>query len=177
MEEIEICPPRADDYPIARNLAQFYVYDMSEHAGWDFPDDGLFATGDSLMNYWGMRPADQAWPAHWRGYAHLLRAGGHPAGFALVRQVDDGFLDMGEFFIVRKYRRRGAGARVAKTLFARHTGRWQVRELLTNKGAQAFWRHVIGDFTGGAYTEAQEHFAKFYGDREFVVQRFDSAKR
>jgi predicted acetyltransferase len=178
MEEIEICPPRTADYPIARNLARFYVYDMSEHAGFDFPEDGLFATHDSLANYWGIVPEDEAarWPPHWRGHAHLLRAGGHPAGFALVRQVGPDLYDMGEFFVVRKYRRAGAGARVAHAMFRRYPGRWEVREMLTNTPAQAFWRRTIGAFTNGAYTESQEIFPQ-YQNKEFIVQRFDSAGR
>lgn len=177
-EPYEICPPNKDDLPIVRNLARFYVYDMSEHAGFDFPDDGMFEAGESLSNYWGIRPeaAQDQWPAHWRGFAHLVRAGGHPAGFALVRQIGDGLYDMGEFFVARKYRRKGAGATVATAMFRRYPGRWEVREMPTNVGAQAFWRRIIGEFTAGAYEEARETFPA-YRNAEFIVQRFDSTGR
>jgi predicted acetyltransferase len=44
-------------------------------------------------------------------------------------------------------------------MFARHCfdafrGRWEVGEMRQNLAAQAFWRKVIGDYTGGAYAEA-----------------------
>ncbi len=179
-EEIEICPPNRNDFPIARNLARFYIYDMSEHAGFDFPDDGIFSTGASLSNYWGITPeaTEDQWPSHWQGFAHLLRAGGHPAGFALVRQISSGpdVFDMGEFFVVRKYRRKRAGAAVAKAMFARYRGRWEVREMPTNTGAQGFWRQVIAEFTGGDYKESREVF-QAYRNAEFIVQRFDSSGR
>ena len=177
-EHYEICPPSRDDLPVVQNLARFYVYDMSEHAGFDFRDDGLFVAGASLLNYWGIAPetAQDQWPAHWKGFAHLVRAGGHPAGFALVRRIGDGLYDMGEFFVARKYRRKGAGAYVAKAMFERYRGRWEVREMPTNTGAQAFWRQIIGDFTGGAYEESREVFPAYQG-AEFIVQRFESAGR
>ena len=177
-EPYEICPPNRDDLPVVRNLARFYVYDMSEHAGFDFADDGLFAAGASLDNYWGIKPEapQDQWPAHWRGFAHLIRVNGHPAGFALVRQIADGLYDMGEFFIARKYRRKGAGKDIATTMFRLYPGRWEVREMPTNVGAQAFWRRIIGDFTGGAYEESRERFPA-YRNAEFIVQRFDSRGR
>ena len=174
----EICPPNQDHYPIVCNLARFYIYDMSEHAGFDLPDDGLIVAGPSLSNYWGIRPEapQDQWPAHWRGFAHLVRADGHPAGFALVRQIGDGLYDMGEFFVARKYRRKGAGAEIATAMFRLYRGRWEVREMLTNVGAQAFWRRIIGEFTGGAYEESRERFPA-YRNAEFIVQRFDSSGR
>ena len=177
-DAIEICPPDKADLAIVRNLALFYIYDMSEHAGFDFDYAGTFAPAASLSNYWGIKPdtaADQC-PEHWRGHAHLLRCGGHPAGFALVKQIGDGLHDMGEFFIARKYRRKGAGAEVATAMFRLYRGRWEVREMPTNVGAQAFWRRIIGEFTGGAYEESREWFPA-YRNAEFIVQRFDSSGR
>ena len=50
-------------------------------------------------------------------------------------------------------------------------GRWQVREMPANIPAQRFWRRVVADYTGGAFTEAREIFAA-YDMREFIVQRF-----
>lgn len=177
-ELYEICPPNKNDFPIVSNLVRFYVYDMSEHAGFDLSDEGTFDAGGSLANYWGIVPdaPEDQWPPHWRGFAHLVRAGGHPAGFALVRRIADGLYDMGEFFIARKYRRRGAGAYVATAMFRRYPGRWEVREMPSNVGAQAFWRRIIQEFTGGAYEESREVFPA-YRNAEFIVQRFDSTGR
>jgi predicted acetyltransferase len=169
---LEIVPAADADYATVYNLARFYLYDMAEHAGWDFPADGLFDAGDQFANYWGL-PSRRAWPPAWRGFPFLIRIGGRPAGFALVKRLAEEPLtfDMGEFFIGRQHRRRGAGRRAATALFDRFAGRWEVREMLTNAAAQAFWRRIIGDYTGGDFTESREPFAD-YGDREFIVQRF-----
>jgi predicted acetyltransferase len=45
------------------------------------------------------------------------------------------------------------GRAAAVALFNRFPGRWEVAQLEANTAAQAFWRRVIGDYTGGDYTE------------------------
>jgi len=65
-------------------------------------------------------------------------------GFALVGDQaprgDAGVREISEFFVLRKYRRRGVGSYVARTLFSRFAGRWEVAELAWNVLAQRFWR-------------------------------------
>jgi predicted acetyltransferase len=170
----EIVPASEADYPLVQNLARFYIYDMAEHAGWNFPPDGLFDTGDQFANYWGL-PGARKWLPDWRGFPFLIRFEGHPAGFALVKRILQQPLtfDMGEFFIGRQHRRLGLGRRAATALFDRFEGDWEVREMPSNTAAQAFWRRIIADYSGGAFTESREPFAD-YGDREFIVQRFRS---
>ncbi len=171
---LTIAPALTSDYAVVANLARFYIYDMSEYTGWHFPPDGLFDAADQFANYWGL-PGMRVWPPTWRGFPFLIRMDSHPAGFALVKQIDNkpNTFDMGEFFIGRQHRGNGIGRRVAFQLFDDLAGRWEVREMLANKPAQAFWRRVIGDYTGGSFIETQETFA-MYGDKEFVVQRFGS---
>lgn len=175
--DLEIVAATQTDYPIVRNLAHYYVYDMSEHAGFDFADNGQFEPARSLANYWGVEPeaAVDRWPPEWEGFPFLARVGGKLAGFALVRRIAHApsVFDMGEFFVARKFRRRGTGAELARAMFARFPGRWEVREMLTNTGAQLFWRAVITEFTRGRYTESRERFAA-YRNTEFIVQRFES---
>lgn len=171
---LDVTPASDADYPIITNLARFYIYDMSEYGGWDFPADGLFDAEDQFANYWG-RPGKRVWPQAWHGFPFLIRVDGHPAGFALIKRISDAppTFDMGEFFIARRYRGQGIGRRVARALFDQFPGRWEIREMPANKPAQAFWRRTIADYTGGAYTETQDMFA-VYDNREFVVQRFES---
>jgi predicted acetyltransferase len=169
-------PPASDaDYSVISNLARFYIYDIAEHAGWHFPADGLFDSEDQFANYWGKAGAQRVWPSAWCGFPFLVRIDGHPAGFALVKRVSDTpqTFDMGEFFIGRQHRRRGIGQRVAAKLFDSFAGCWEVRELPANQPAQAFWRRVIADYTGGAFTETREAFA-VYDNKEFIVQRFQT---
>ena len=101
---------------------------------------------------------------------------GSLAGFALVdKRVriagDDFWLD--QFFVLKKYRRRGVGGRAAAAVFSQHTGRWQVGQMPENTAALAFWRHVIASYTGGDYTEERVELSWWQG----YVQRFSSPGR
>ena len=164
--KIEIVEAR-DDAAVVSNLFELYAHDMSEFVGLDVDDAGRFAIPASIASYWDAAEVSRRHP-------FVVRADGKLAGFALVRQIaqDPPTHDMGEFFVLRKYRRTGLGRRVACDLFDRFPGRWEVRELPANVAAQRFWRRTIEDYTRGAFTETQEFFAE--ASREFVVQRFRS---
>lgn len=176
--EIEIIAAGRAEEPVINNLARFYMYDMAEHAGWPFPDDGAFEAGEMFAPYWGRTRKNDSrpWPAAWRGFPFLCKLAGHPAGFALVVQKAPSLFDMGEFYTARQHRRHGIGRKFATAMFDRFPGRWEVREMLTNVAAQAFWRRIIGDYTDGRFTDAQERFEEYRGS-EFIVQRFDSSGR
>jgi predicted acetyltransferase len=58
----------------------------------------------------------------------------------LNRQLDH---SVGEFFVLRKYRRLGVGSRSAKILFERWPGRWEVGVAGYNKPALSFWQKAI----------------------------------
>jgi predicted acetyltransferase len=81
-------------------------------------------------------------------------------GFALVsrptafprRSAD---YRMSEFFVVGQVRRRGVGGTAAALLFSRFNGDWEVVEDENNRPALGFWRRVIGQQTGGRYTETR----------------------
>jgi len=154
-----------DAFTVVEHLFPLYIHDMSEFVGCDVEDDGRFAIPASLASYWTGPDAAQRHP-------FLVRVDGKLAGFALVRQIaaDPVTYDMGEFFILRRYRRAGLGRHVAFRLFDRFAGDWEVRELPANIKAQSFWRRIIGDYTFSEFTEGQEFFAAY--EREFVVQRF-----
>lgn len=75
---------------------------------------------------------------------------------------------MEQFFILKRYRATGAGRALARFVFASHPGPWEVGEMPGNLQAQAFWRKVIAEFTGGQYTE--QHVTE--GWWQGVVQQF-----
>jgi predicted acetyltransferase len=58
-----------------------------------------------------------------------------------------------EFFVMRKYRRRGVGRAVACQVFDRLPGRWALQQTPRNFVAQAFWRSVLAKYTGGRFEE------------------------
>ncbi len=134
------------DLSVAKNLVPYYIYDMSEHLGWPCTPDGRFDGCDKLSTYW-TEPGK---------YAFMLKAGQEWAGFALVRanHEEKGIdFSVAEFFVLRKFRRRGVGERIARQLFDRFRGAWQVEQLAANTPAIAFWRKVIARYTNGNFRE------------------------
>jgi predicted acetyltransferase len=135
--DVALQPLARADAPVLDRLLQLYEYDYSEYGGVDLDEHGLFPTVD----------VETIWGEHDRNF--LIRADGHPAGFALVTR-HDAYLGGGqatllaEFFVVRKYRRQGVGERAVVQLLDRFPGRWELATLTANLGAQAFWRRVLG---------------------------------
>ena len=132
--------------PVLARLFELYVYDFSEYTGADVHASGSYEVAED--DYW-----NDAFP-----HRYIAMVDGKIAGFALVRRgspLDDdaeaSYVE--EFFVLRKYRRRGVGAALARDVFARFPGRWQVAVLRNNLPAQAFWRATIGTISGGAYEE------------------------
>jgi predicted acetyltransferase len=118
------------DKPVVSRLLELYSHDFSEFTAADVDDEGLF----------GYRYLDAYWTEADR-HPFLIRVDGHLAGFVFVRSGEPH--DMAEFFVMRKFRRSGIGAAVARDVFARFTGEWQVRQVPTNAAAVTFWRAAI----------------------------------
>ena len=177
---IELIEAKESNLTVVQNLIRFYIYDMSEFMEWDCPENGLFGGVDDLPEYWGRKPENphDSWTDGWKGIPYLVRVDDALAGFALIRWLDqpdqEHLYDIGEFFILRKYRGKDVGKWVAHTLFAKYQGRWQVRQLSQNKPAQHFWRSVISQYNKGIYQEIREYDSQYKYD--MVVQRFDSKK-
>ena len=150
--------------PLFLQLFELDLYDFSEMEHADVDEDGRFVPP--------ARPfVERYWTTPGR-HALLLRVGGKPAGFVLVdeRSPLDGGGDahyIGGFCVLRAYRRRGYGVAMARAVFDRFPGRWQVLEIARNPAAQTFWRRLIGDYVGGRYTE------RWLNERE-VIQEFDT---
>lgn len=164
--EVTLATTTPDDLSPLQNLMQLYTYEFSEMLALDVGPDGLFPRRD-LSSWW----ADPL------RAARFIRVGAELAGFALVerrsRLSDDlDVVDMGEFFVLRRHRRRGVGARAAALAFDAFRGRWEVRQLARNAAATAFWRAAIGRYTGGDYREARVDDDRWRG----VVHSFDNRR-
>ena len=141
--QIDILDATRDHLPIIQNMGRLYVYDISEFMGWRCPPDGLYGCRD-LAPYWD---EPDAWP-------FLIQVDGELAGFAMINtkgNVPETDYNVGEFFILRKFRRRGVGTHVARALFARFPGNWEVMQLLPNAPAIAFWRSVVAACTSATW--------------------------
>ena len=136
----------ADDLMVARNLSSYYIYDMSEYMGWPCTADGRFAGCDDLETYW----LEQG------KHAFMLRAGDEPAGFVLIlanNPEPDVDFSITDFFVLRKFRGRGVGRRIAHELFNHFRGRWKIEQFAQNKPAVAFWTNTIDRYTGGRFEQ------------------------
>jgi predicted acetyltransferase len=154
---ISLDPARPDERPVLDNLFQLYSHDWSERLPLDVGADGRFD------DY----PLDAYWQDDWR-HPFLIRVDGKLAGFALVSRRSRltgtaGVADMAEFFVVRRYRRRGVGFGAASAAFDRFKGRWEVRQRPDNADATGFWRRVIARYTNGNYQEDNRNDAVWTG--------------
>ncbi len=157
-----------DEQPLVEAMAQYYIYDLSDALHIDLGPDGRFAP---------LLPVQRFFDDPLR-HPFLIRVDGTLAGFAVVGEGSRlgngaGVRDVAELFVVRRYRRRGVGARVATWLFDRFAGPWEVRQKAENRAATAFWRTVIGRYSGGAFEEQILDDERWRGP----VQRFVSAAR
>jgi predicted acetyltransferase len=140
--KIEVIPARQEQESVLANLLQLYAHDFSEFHDIDIGADGRFVY-KNLPLYWS-EP---------NRHAFLVWVDGKLAGFALVKRgseisENEGVWDMAEFFILRRYRRRGAGSVVAREIWKRFTGRWEVRVMQSNVAATEFWSRMIDGFVG-----------------------------
>jgi predicted acetyltransferase len=139
---VELVHATFDQQPVLANLLQLYCYDFSESVDIEISKDGKFPY-ESFPLYWS--------EPHWHPF--LVTVNGMPAGFALVKRAATSTdfkttWDMTEFFIVRRYRRRGIGTRIAKEVFKQLLGLWEVRVMSSNHSGLHFWEHAIKAFVG-----------------------------
>jgi len=144
LPKIEVIPASPEQQPIVANLLELYAHDFSEFHDVELGEDGRFGY-PQLPLYW----------SETNRHPFLVRIDGRLAGLVLVRkgsQVtgDDTVWDMAEFFVVRGYRRRGVGTRIAHEVWRKFAGVWEIRELKANDSAHKFWEHAIAAFTGDA---------------------------
>jgi predicted acetyltransferase len=136
-----------DSDTLLRNLFEHYCHDMSEWFEIDTGADGRYAHDTSSV---------------WRdGHdVYLARVGDSIAGFALIGSGNEwvgeiGAHDVHEFFIMRRFRRRGVGQSMTTFLWNEHLGEWLVRVLEANTPALLFWRNAISRYSVGSYREEQ----------------------
>jgi predicted acetyltransferase len=139
--QIEVIPAAAEQESVLGNLLELYTHDFSELRDVDLGTDGRF--GYKLL------------PLYWSDpdrHPFLVRIDGKLAGFALVKRGsevsgNEAVWDMAEFFVLRRYRRRGFGTRVTHELWRRFPGPWEIRVMESNVLARHFWAHVLSMFT------------------------------
>jgi predicted acetyltransferase len=171
IDRVTLTPVPENQKQIITNLIQLYKYDFSEFAEVGSPygevgPDGRF-TYEGLDRYW----REDCW------IPLTVEADGRLAGFVLVNRwsalnrLSDH--SVAEFFVLRKYRRIGIGSRVARVLFERWPGRWEIAVARYNEPALSFWRKAIRVAVDGPVEEHAGDFERQIG----TVFRFDSRTR
>ena len=142
--QIEFVPAAPEQESILANLLELYAHDFSEFHSLELGANGRF----------GYLPLPLYWSEPGR-YPFLIKVDGRWAGLVLVKRGFEAphhetVWDMAEFFIVRAYRRRGIGMKVAHEVWRKFPGRWQVRVMQSNRTALQFWQRAITTFHGEA---------------------------
>ena len=130
---------------ILKNLMEHYLHDMAEWFEFDSTEDGSYSYS-----------TDHIWDEGFDVF--LVYSDVIPIGFAIVgsgeRWIEDkNARDLDEFFVIRRYRRRGVGQFLAEHVWSLYPGKWVVRVFQNNLPALPFWRVVVSGYTGGAYEE------------------------
>ena len=162
---MELVRATPTDERVLDRLMQLYAYDFSEFMDLDVGDDALYALGDRIARC----RTDAA------RHAFLGRVDGRIAGFVIVEERSrltgaTDVMDVAEFFVMRKYRRKGIGYELASRTFDLFPRKWEVRERSTNTPATIFWRRTIDRYTGGHFQDTVWDDDRWHGP----VQSFDA---
>ena len=143
-EAVSVKLASSSERRVIEGLSQFYIYDFSEMEPTDsskleFDDQGSYPLLPNLDSYWRL---EAFWPL-------LIRLEQSLVGFALINTHSHGGgsveHNMAEFFVARKYRRRGVATEAARRIFARYPGFWEVAVAARNLRALAFWSHALAE--------------------------------
>lgn len=149
------------DKPVLSRLLELYQYDLSEVWPQKLNTHGEygFAVDRYLRNP--------------RLRAYLFSVAGDYAGFGLVDpdvSLPENEFWMGQFFVMKRYRRLGVGTQAARFIFDQFRGKWEVGQMPLNTAAQAFWRRTIAEYTQGRFVEHELHDERWDG----LLQCFDN---
>lgn len=159
-----------------RNLFPLYLHDVASYEHKPPNRHGVLHDDDDVGSWDDVLAGQAAW---WQKpgtlFPYLVRAGGAPAGFALIASgpyVPTADVDfcVYEFFVAHAWRGRDVAAQAVRACVARHPGRWEVMTWPTAARAIAFWRKALPACAADGVRESEEDTS--WGRR--VVFRFGS---
>ncbi|PCJ24044.1 MAG: hypothetical protein COA96_10565 [SAR86 cluster bacterium] len=131
---------------ILSNLLELYCHDMSQWLDVETDERGTFSKHYNVLQCWENG-----------GSVFIAKKGVLPIGFAIVQPAQQftnaGGWDLKEFFVLRKYRRTGAGQKLAKFVWDTSSDKWLVRVHSANRPAVPFWRTTIESYSNGKCIE------------------------
>lgn len=135
---MQIIPVTETNLNIYHDLAQCYEAEFSPLTGKKPDTSGMFALDTELGG-------------DVRGF--LLEIDNTPAGLAAIAKKESDSYEMCEFYVVPCFRQNGVGMRFAHTIWERHPGRWEVKQIVGADYATAFWRKAITRLGDTLFTE------------------------
>lgn len=151
-----------EDKTILFNLIQLYRYDSSEYDGHALNKHGSYS----------YKYLDHQWTEDYQRPL-IVKVDGEIAGFVLlILDVPKAYTKLSsaeqtnvvsDFFIMRKFRRKGVGKQVAFTLFEQFPGVWEIKQTVANREAYLFWKHIVEAFIDDGETYHEE----FLQDRKW----------
>ncbi|MBD3329752.1 GNAT family N-acetyltransferase [Candidatus Dojkabacteria bacterium] len=133
-----------DKWNLLQNLLFLYAYDFSIFTDDDVSECGKYNLGRLLRYYWNNKNPDPI----------IIRFDENIAGFVMLKFVhyrSEERLSISEFFILKKYRKKGLGTFVAEKIFDEHKCKWYLDVVISNEPADTFWNKVISKYTKGEY--------------------------
>ncbi len=161
---ISIEPILIEQKSVFIQMMELLNYDFSE-----FSDDDINEYG-----YYGYDRIDDYWNDEGR-FPFFVRVDGKLAGLVLLRSCSvynnlDNAHNIAEFFIMKKYRRKGVGRIVAIEVFNRFKGNWEVSIWANNNVARYFWKNIISYYTKEQYST----FSSSSSESEIVGYTFNN---
>ncbi len=134
------------DRTLLQNLVNLYLHEVSAFAEIEMDGDGQFIY-PGLACFW-IDPEKQV---------YIVKVKEKCAGFVLVKDIESlrghAIHTVPDFFLVNAYRGLGIGEEIARMVFDRHQGLWQIAVPEDNRVARAFWKAVIWRYSGGKQLE------------------------
>ncbi len=142
-----------------RNLSRLYTYDLSERSPHlkKFVCDAEGNYDECVQPYLDASDCD----------CYLIDVDGEWAGFVIVRKITtetDGstpICQIAEFFVLRKFRRRGIATQAAHAAFDRYSGIWEVHVLPENEQACAFWQLAIETYCTNGVSPSEDQTEEY----------------
>jgi predicted acetyltransferase len=142
VDRLRLKPIDPDSRTLVESLWQLYKHDLSEFLGTKPEADGKFRPG-RLPSYF--EDPDRC------GY--LIYADQELLGFAMLLGIGKPPVVMGDFFILRAFRRTGIGSMAANLVMQTHPDPWEIPFQINNSGAAKFWRTVAESRAPGGWSE------------------------
>lgn len=134
---------------VLENLFHYYIYEMSDFLALAPSKEGHFGFNKSQLNI------------YWQSESHqpyFIYVDQEIAGFILLRKYPPmrSVNDIEQFFVLRRYSKKGVGKEAFKQVTQLTAGKWQIRILLENTNGLQFWKSAISNLVGDDFTLSKD---------------------